>query len=72
MAVRKTPCLCKDCKFSRLIQYANDPIIAECTLTGDRQVSSTPIFCNRFRKGNIEAVVEHRKKRMGIGDNFIS
>lgn len=62
---------CHDCASARLIQWADDPIIAECIVNGLRLVASTVTTCQDFKPRHGEPQVEHRKKRIGITDIYI-
>lgn len=62
---------CYDCQRAHLLQYYHDPVIAECEVTHDKQVASTLLDCQAFQQRRGEAVIEHRKKRIGITDNYI-
>lgn len=55
---------------AKLIQWANDPIIAECNLTGERDVANSPNNCTSFKNRTIQPEIEHRKKRIGITDIY--
>lgn len=60
-----------ECERSKLIQYADDPVIAECNVNGERHVASTLVSCVFFKECKTKKETEHRKKRLGITDIYI-
>lgn len=71
MAKQKQLHRCYDCLKAHLIQWADDPIIAECSLTGERDVANSLNSCTSFKQGPKDQEIEHRKKRIGITDIYI-
>ena len=62
---------CYDCLKAKLMQWADDPIIAECSQTGEREVANYPNGCTLFKQNTKEPEIEHYKKRIGITDIYI-
>lgn len=63
--------VCYDCKMANIVKYTGDPLIAECKLTGDKNLAQTHINCSSFLQRTAEVVIEHRKKRLGLTDIYI-
>ena len=61
---------CRDCQYAHLIKYTGDPLLADCKFGGERQVASTLLPCGLFKPRVGDAEIEHRKKRIGITNNF--
>lgn len=40
------------CVHAHLVQYANDPVIAECSIGGGKHVASAIVTCPEFVAGN--------------------
>ena len=59
------------CKHSKLIQYSNDPVIAECDIDSECHVASTLVTCPFFKQCSEKKEIEHRKKRLGITNIYI-
>lgn len=60
---------CRDCKWANLIQYDENPVLAECrkkpNITStkfpyDIDVASTPRFCDMHKKDETEKMIEKR------------
>lgn len=62
---------CYDCSNAILMQYSDDPIVAECKVNHERQVASTLLPCPHFINRLRDAVVDKRRKRLGITDTYI-
>lgn len=63
---------CRDCKHAHLIQYGNNPVLAECTLKPQHgnerfpyaiDVASSPRYCNLFTQRTGAEEIEHRQVR---------
>lgn len=63
--------ICYDCANAHLMQWADDPVVAECGVNHERQVASTLLPCFNFKNRLGEPIIEKRKKRQGLSDIFI-
>ena len=63
---------CRDCAWANLIQYGNNPVLAECRkkpnpdnekFPYERMVASTRWICPIYSKGNGEKIIEKRERR---------
>lgn len=50
---------CMDCKWAELMQWYDNPIIAECHRRNDRQVAATKRICKEFAERTTEAKITH-------------
>ena len=55
----KTPVQCRYCKHAALMQWWDNPIIAQCDVTGEREVAETKRLCETFEKRVKAEIVEH-------------
>lgn len=46
-------CQCISCVHSTLYQWGTDPVIAECKLTGEREVANSIILCDNHEKAKV-------------------
>ena len=55
---KSEPVRCYDCKLAYLMQSVKyNPIVAECSITKERNVSSTLLFCNIFKERKEEPTI---------------
>lgn len=56
----------KDCQLADLMQWGDDPLIAQCQVNGEKHVASTVVACPLFKPRQTEPTVEHKEKRYGL------
>lgn len=56
----------RDCAKAKLIQYSDDPLIAECTINKERHVASTLTPCQYFQPRTRAPEIEYREKTYGL------
>lgn len=56
---------CIDCKHSDLMQWGDDPIIAQCNIRGVREVAQSK-SCERYERSVAPKDVQHLKKHYGL------
>lgn len=61
---------CFDCGHAHLCQWGDDPLIAICKRTEERQVASTVFPCVFSTPRRGEPQIEHRPKRIAITDIY--
>lgn len=59
MAKKKADVWCYDCKHAELMQWWRNPIIARCSLTGERYVARAMCVCRNYVKSNRTKEVKH-------------
>lgn len=63
---------CMTCAKSRLLQWGNDPIIAECEPKHSREVASPTRVCDFYEQArSLPKQIEHFKKTTGISSNSL-
>ena len=50
MATGKKMVKCYNCKYGQYMQWMKNPIICECTRTGERYVAEAKRLCDRFEE----------------------
>ncbi len=50
---------CMQCQHATLMQWFENPIVAQCAKKGDRQVAQSNRICKEFRQSTAEANIQH-------------
>lgn len=59
MAKKKSELVrCINCKNAKLMRWFKNPIIAECTTTGEREVAEQKRFCDRYQEDKSQKEVK--------------
>ena len=53
---------CMECKWSELMQWFENPIVAQCNAKGERQVAATKRLCKEYAVSTEEKTVTHYDK----------
>ncbi len=50
---------CMDCKWADLMQWFENPIVAQCNKRNERQVAATRRICKEYAERTTEATITH-------------
>lgn len=48
-----------DCQWATLMQWFENPVVAQCEKKGDRQVAATRRFCKEFKRRGDKPEIQH-------------
>ena len=50
---------CMTCKWATLMQWFENPVVAQCTAKGDRQVAASRRICKEYKKRQDAPQIQH-------------
>jgi len=50
---------CLYCRWATYKQWFKNPVVASCSIRGDKQVAATKRICKEYKERNSEPVIEH-------------
>ena len=59
LSKRDEPRKCYDCKYAELMQWFNNPVIAQCMVLGRREVAQAKRRCEKFEQNNGTREIAH-------------
>jgi hypothetical protein len=59
MSESKKMITCAECKYARLMQWMENPVISECKITGSREVATYPRNCELYSRTDKKHDIEH-------------
>ncbi|MGM9674690.1 MAG: hypothetical protein ACI3X9_04390 [Bacteroidaceae bacterium] len=50
---------CMECRWATLMQWYENPVVAQCAVKGDRQVAASRRICKEYKKRADKPQIQH-------------